>query len=311
MPSTSTATPRSAMQSSWTEVVRRKAKKAPQEEPRAAANKTAKSVKLTTPKSSAVVITLKPEAKVSYLEAMQKATTSLRLADIGLESVRIRKSATGARLIEVAGADSARIADDLAAKIEHVIGEVATVNRPYKTADLRVTGFDETVTSEDVRTAVVLKGECAMDQIKVGPIRILDNGTGSVLVRCPVAAAKKLLQGGKLLVGWSAAKVAALEPQPMRCYRCMGTGHTRARCPSVVERGDLCYRCSRPGHKATDCTADPFCGVCHHAKRPAGHVMGGHSCAPPPTKGRDDGQKTPQNPAAPPRGTNEEEHMDA
>lgn len=90
---------------------------------------------------------------------------------------------------------------------------------------------------------------------------------------------------GKILVGWSAAKVRALEPLPMRCFRCMGTGHTRALCPSPVDRGELCYRCSKPGHKAAECEAEAFCSVCHQAKRPTGHVMGGRSCAPPPKKG--------------------------
>ncbi|XP_073963049.1 uncharacterized protein [Choristoneura fumiferana] len=293
--------PEVVLEPSWTEVVRRKAKpKAakhqeakPTAVPKAITKtKPASSRVLTAPKSSAVVVTLKPEANVTYLSALQKVTTSLRLAEVGIESVRVRKSATGARLIEVPGASSGRAADDLAQKIEGLIGDVATVHRPVKTADLRVTGFDESVTSEDIKTAVVLKGGCSIDQVKVGPIRLLSSGMGSALLRCPVTAANALIKDGKILVGWSAAHIKALEPQPMRCYRCMGTGHTRALCPSPIDRGDLCYRCSRPGHKSAECEAEPFCGVCHHAKRPAGHVMGGRACAPPSKKGRD-GPQTP------------------
>ncbi|XP_073962031.1 uncharacterized protein [Choristoneura fumiferana] len=164
--------PEVVLEPSWTEVVRRKAKpKAakhqeakPTAVPKAIKTKPASSRVLTAPKSSAVVVTLKPEANVTYLSALQKVTTSLRLAEVGIESVRVRKSATGARLIEVPGASSGRAADDLALKIEGLIGDVATVHRPVKTADLRVTGFDESVTSEDIKTAVVLKGGCIMDQ---------------------------------------------------------------------------------------------------------------------------------------------------
>lgn len=299
----------------WTEVVGRKAKKASKqtyaETTAAAKKKRPAAVRIpTAPKSSAVVVTIKPDAEVTYLAALQKVTSSLKLAEVGVESVRVRRSATGARLIEIPGAGNDRVADELAAKIEGIIGDVATVHRPTKTADLRVTGFDESVTAEDVRTAVVLKTGCAADQVKVGPIRLLPNGSGSVLMRCPVTTAGTLVKAGKILVGWSAAHIKALDPQPMRCYRCMGTGHTRALCPSPVDRGDLCFRCSKPGHRASQCEAEPFCSVCKAAKRPAGHVMGGHACAPPGVKGRNDIPKKALTDSQPAQAATEGQDMD-
>ncbi|KAI8439037.1 hypothetical protein MSG28_012909 [Choristoneura fumiferana] len=275
-PSTSMTQPATTTQFTWTEVVKKKskakeAKKSLQAEQNTNAKKKPTVIKkLTVPKSAAVMITMKPDTDMTYLAAMQKMTSSLKLADIGIESVKVRKSATGARLIEVPGASSARAADDLAERITKVIGDVATVQRPVKTADLRITGFDESVTPEDIKTAIVLKGGCSTENVKVSPIRFLASGTGSALIRCPITAANALLAAGKILVGWSAAHVKALDPMPMRCYRCLGTGHTRALCPSAVDRGDLCFRCSKPGHKSAECQEAPFCSACHHAKRPAG-----------------------------------------
>lgn len=53
-------------------------------------------------KNAAVVITMRPETDVTYLAALQRVTTSLKLSEVGIDSVQVRKSATGARLIEVA-----------------------------------------------------------------------------------------------------------------------------------------------------------------------------------------------------------------
>ncbi|KAI8434531.1 hypothetical protein MSG28_012531 [Choristoneura fumiferana] len=172
-PSTSMTQPATTTQFTWTEVVKKKskakeAKKSLQAEQNTNAKKKPTVIKkLTVPKSAAVMITMKPDTDMTYLAAMQKMTSSLKLADIGIESVKVRKSATGARLIEVPGASSARAADDLAERITKVIGDVATVQRPVKTADLRITGFDESVTPEDIKTAIVLKGGCSTENVKV------------------------------------------------------------------------------------------------------------------------------------------------
>ncbi|XP_063634806.1 uncharacterized protein LOC134805429 [Cydia splendana] len=114
------------------------------------------------------------------------------------------------------------------------------------------------------------------------------SGSGSVIVRCPLTVAKVIVTAGRIMLGWSAARVEAMEQLPLRCYRCMGTGHTRPLCPSLVDRGSWCYRCSKPGHKSKDCTVTaPWCAVCHHAGLKAGHVMGGQACTPPPVRGKE------------------------
>lgn len=244
---------------------------------------------MTTPRTTAVVITLKPEAierKVTYKDALGRATSALKLGAVGLDSVRVRNTATGARIIEVPGADSAKQADDLAEKLEGIIGDVAVVTRPFKKAEIRITGLDETIDPGGVQKAVATMGGCPLDQITVGNIWTLPNGTGSISVRCPVPTAKTLVAAGKVLVGWSSAQVRMMDPLPMRCYRCMGTGHTRVMCPSPVDRSTLCFRCGKEGHKSATCTAVPCCAVCTHARRSAVHVMGGRACKPPPAKGK-------------------------
>lgn len=280
----------------WTEVVRRKPKKKSTTArphtavaPRASTKAAPRKKKIATPKSTAVVITLKPEAiqqKMSYKDAIGRATSSLELGTVGLDSVRLRNTATGARIIEVPGANSSDKADALAEKLKDLIGDVAVITRPIKNAGLLITGLDESIDPESVQRAVATNGGCTLEQVKVGGIRTRPNGTGSVLVQCPVVAAQNLNSAGRLLVGWSSAQVRTLDPLPLRCFRCMGIGHTRALCPSPVDRTNLCFRCGKEGHNSATCTAEPSCAVCTHARRPADHVMGRRACNPPPTKGK-------------------------
>ncbi|XP_063370400.1 uncharacterized protein LOC134658677 [Cydia amplana] len=286
---------------SWTQVVRKgngKSAKTPSP-PAAPARKPAPAGprKLVVPATAAIVMALKPESEATYASILYKVTKSVKLADVGVEHVKVRKTAAGARILEVSGSDNGRAADELCRKMTEVIGEEARVYRPTKMADLRISGLDEAATQEEIAGAIAKLGECSINEVKVGSIRAQYNGTASTLAQCPITAAKRVTAAGRLQIGWSSAIVVALDPTPMRCFRCMGTGHTRALCPSPVDRSGLCFRCSRPDHKRVDCKAETaFCSVCHAAKRPAGHIMGGFSCTPPPAKGKEALPKTQRAP---------------
>ncbi|XP_053626095.1 uncharacterized protein LOC128683984 [Plodia interpunctella] len=283
----------------WAEVVRKGKKKrnkksSPSAQPKptqAEAPKASvqppKKIKFTPPKTSAVVVTLKPESKLDYRAVITRATT-IDLSSIGVDHVSaVRGTATGARIIEIPGADSGAAADNLAEKLREVIGSEAEVTRPFKAAQIRVSGFDEGVTPEALKEATARAGKCPSGQVKVGNIRIAPDMTGAVIITCPVAAANALIEEGRLLVGWTAAKVRGLEALPMRCFRCMGIGHTRALCPSPVDRSELCHRCGKSGHISSACEAsEPWCAVCYAHKLTAKHIMGGPSCNPPRTRGK-------------------------
>lgn len=244
------------------------------------------SVKLASPRTTAVVITLQPEALergVTYAQAITRAKREVQITDLGIAGVRIRQTTTGARILQIPGASSGEKADRLAQKIQAALGEDAKVARPTRRVELRISGLDDSVTTEEVCAAVAAKAVCPTDQIKVGAISYGRDGSGAVIVRCPVTSAK-LLVGQRLLVGWSSAHVKVLEPLPMRCFRCMGCGHVGTQCPGGTDRSRLCFRCGKPGHVSAGCTAEARCAVCAVSGRPATHVMGGRSCRPPPTR---------------------------
>nr|XP_026499747.1 neurofilament medium polypeptide-like [Vanessa tameamea] len=245
--------------------------------------------KLATPRSAAIVLTLQPEAVgkgVTYAQVLERAEQGVKLQDLGISGgLKVRRTATGARVLELPRAQAEQ-AEMLAEKLRTVLDGVAEVVRPVKKADLKVTGLDDSVTSEKLAAAIARAGDCSIESVKCGVMQRGPGYMGMVRVTCPLTAAKKLAAAGRLLVGWSSAKVAVVEQRPMRCYKCMGLGHTRALCPSKAERGGLCYRCGSDGHKSAVCTAKMRCAVCAEAGKPSGHLMGARDCNPPITKGK-------------------------
>lgn len=272
----------------WSTVVRRRGRITAVSKPVMATQPKTRPAKLRAPRSAAVVITLQPGAEekgVTYAKVLADARKKVDLASCGITGLRYRKAATGARMLEVPGATSGEKADTLARKLrESLDAELVKVSRPVKSAELRISGLDDSISTPELAAAVATHGCCPVESVKVGEIRIDNQGSGAVWLRCPVAAAKKLEASGRLLVGWVAARVKLLQPRPMQCYRCLQKGHVHAQCTAEVDRSEECYRCGRPGHKAASCTAEPKCSLCAAANRPAGHRMGSKSCSPPKPK---------------------------
>ncbi|XP_046978670.1 uncharacterized protein LOC124544242 [Vanessa cardui] len=279
-----TIPPQVVQEMSWSTVVK-KGKKGKQAHSPAGTNATvantvlktpqAAKPKLTAPRTAAVVVTLQPEAEqkgVTYAQVLERAEQGIKLQELGINGgLKVRRSATGARVLELPRAQSNQ-AEKLADKLRTVLDGVASVVHPVKKVDIKVTGLDDSVTKDKIIAAVAREGHCAIEELRCGELR--------------VAAAKKLSDAGRLLVGWSSARVCVLEQRPLRCYKCMGLGHTRILCPFNADRGSLCFRCGVEGHKSAECTGKLRCAVCVEAGKPSGHVMGSKECNPPITKGK-------------------------
>jgi hypothetical protein len=162
------------------------------------------------------------------------------------------------------------------------LGEAGvTVARPVKRADLRVRDLDS-ITPEDVASALAEAGGCPTGEIKVGTICFSPAGLGSVWALCPLVAARKLGAAGKVRVGWEWAYLEYLTLRQLQCYRCLEIGHTRQRCTNDVDRSERCYRCGDTSHRAAECaSAAAKCPLCADLGRPADHRMGGKACRPP------------------------------
>nr|XP_032524318.1 uncharacterized protein LOC116775545 [Danaus plexippus plexippus] len=134
-------------------------------------------------------------------------------------------------------------------------------------------------------------GNCAPEEVKVGEIR-RNRGRGTAWVKCPVEAAKRATtKGARTYVGWTVVRVALLEARQMRCFKCQEVGHTRATCPSEIDRSESCFRCGQPGHTSAQCENAPHCVLCAEKSKPANHSVGSKACGRPTPR-----QKTPKAP---------------
>jgi len=262
------------------------------------AEERAKKKALRPPKSTAVVLTIQPSALekgLNYTQVLTKTKEAINLEELGLATgVRLKTTRTGARLLEVPGAASGEKADALAKRLSELLSpEEVRVSRPVKTVELRVTGLDDSATVEELAAAVAKAGDCAAGDVRCGPIRFGGGGgsLGMAVVSCPVAAAKKVVNGRRVLVGWVSAQVKLLAPRPTRCFRCLAVGHIGANCTSAVDCSGKCFRCGQPGHLAASCGAAPHCLVCAAAGKSASHVTGGKSCRPSPPAAKKGGRK--------------------
>jgi hypothetical protein len=71
---------------------------------------------------------------------------------------------------------------------------------PRRTTELRVTGLEESATPEEFMPVVAEAGGCRADEASVGDIRSTSRSLGSVWLRCPLTAARKI-SGGKINIG--------------------------------------------------------------------------------------------------------------
>jgi hypothetical protein len=145
---------------------------------------------------------------------MSVVRREIKLSDLGIAEIRPRRALTGALIFKIAGRDTSSKASRL--KRWRLLWETIKATVPRKMAELRETGLEDSITPEEVAAAVAVTGGCQTAEVSVGVIRSAHWGLGSVWLRCPLTAARKIgsssgggrdALGGRLHIGWSAARV--------------------------------------------------------------------------------------------------------
>jgi hypothetical protein len=80
-------------------------------------------------------------------------------------------------------------------------------------AELRVHNLVDSASVEQVAEVVAKAGGCQTGQIWMGEIKQAPSGLFGVWLRAPQAAAHKVAALGKVVVGWTVAKVELLQPR--------------------------------------------------------------------------------------------------
>jgi len=229
------------------------------------------------PKNAAVAIKACADGP-SYADIIKQARESVNLKELGISNTRMRRAANGGLLIEITGPEGAAKADSLASRLRDVIGSNAVVSRPVVKADLRISGFDESVLKDEVITMVTEFGECLASDVRVGPCRPMRNGLMTTWVQCPLSAALKVSRRGRANLGWSVARVELLRARPVQCFKCWHFGHVRNNCGSSSDRTGHCFRCGGADHTSYNCSKDPHCVVCADLNFNSNHRLGSSYC---------------------------------
>lgn len=167
--------------------------------------------------------------------AEAKARRKIKLAVLGISSVRPRRAVTGALILEVPGQNSAPRADRLAVELRSALeGTGVKVEWPVKLAELQVAGLDESVTRAELIEALATVGGCPKDEIKAGEIRRSSSGLGTIWAQYPMSAAKKVVDKGRVLWGGWPRRSRRWPPAPSNA---IGASRRGTRSSDVVDRG--------------------------------------------------------------------------
>lgn len=136
--------------------------------------------KIWPPNTAAVSVTW--TNRKSYAEVMRLARD--KLESLRIEDLRPRKAVTGAQILEIRGSDNVEKADVLANELREVMAHQGDVKIacPSKSVKLRVSGMDDSITTQEVASAVGSIGGCSPQDVKVTKIGRPFNGLGTSLL---------------------------------------------------------------------------------------------------------------------------------
>lgn len=178
-------------------------------------------------------MTVAPGSKKTYAQVMTTGREKISLQEAGISDLRVRRSIAGGLILETPGENNAEMANKLASRLREVFDkdEEVRISRPYRKAEIRINGLDDSVTPAKVASAVSAAGECNISEVKIGEIRRRSLASiGSIWVQCPATAACKIAATGRLKVGWVSPRVDILPPRPLQCFRCLESGHAMLQC---------------------------------------------------------------------------------
>lgn len=218
-----------------------------------------------TPKPPAELIKVaEGETFESTLRAVQ---TAVDLEALGVDVKRIARTQEGHLLVEMKGGSKAAGGAEALSKAvsEKAIEHTGKVIKLGTSLEVEVIDINPSAREEEVFTALAtavgkldgLDLEVHRTSISVTGLWQVKNDTKIASAKIPRAAAK--LETVK--IGLTVARVRPRRPEPQRCYRCHGFGHSSSGCkgPELIGK---CRRCGGAGHLENNCTKLYKCVVC-------------------------------------------------
>lgn len=223
-------------------------------------------------KADAILIGVKEGTQ--YADVLKMIRKAPDLKELGEAVSRVRQARGGEILLEFKPNSEVKSAE-FKAKVESTLGEAATVKALTQQVTLECRNLDAITTAEEVWTALKDQAALEVDQSNK-PIRMRKTygETQAATISLPAKEARKLLELGKVKVGWSVCTIKVVT-QLLRCYKCTEYGHHARTCKGV-DRSAACWKCGGDGHKAAGCKEAPRCLLCKDGDN--NHVAGSSKC---------------------------------
>lgn len=138
--------------------------------------------------------------------------------------------------------------------------------------------MEDSTTKEEIATTLATIGGCSTNELRVSDIQRTAKGVRIAWLQCSVEAAIMILNEEKLRIGWATVKCEMAPPKPLRCFKCLETGHSRQNCRSEIDRSNNCYNCGELGHSAAQCNKNPECIICKYYRKRYDHRIGSTRC---------------------------------
>ena len=157
----------------------------------------------------------------------------------------------------------------------------SVVTRLRHTAEVEITDLDEVTTKEEVLDAIrkTIRDEDlpSAEEIKITGLWATREGRQMATATVPISISRTLTS---IRVGWTQCRVRPRRPEPARCYRCHGFGHSTRQCTGP-DLSTACRRCGFTGHTQATCTeTEDHCVACDRMKSPrVPHKPGSGACA--------------------------------
>ncbi|XP_040172701.1 uncharacterized protein LOC120905731 [Anopheles arabiensis] len=194
------------------------------------------------------------------------------LKDVGDQVAKVRITQNGDMLLVL---NRGKEAVEVEAGIKNALKDKANVRTLAPSVLIEIAHLDEITVAEEIAEA--LKQQLAIDidhkEIKVREERT--KGTQKATFRVPLSAKERVLNPGKLKVGWSVCSLREATVQ-VKCFKCWKLGHKGFECTGQ-DRSKLCIKCGQEGHKIRECPNVMTCLDCR-GDMVESHITGSFRC---------------------------------
>nr|BAC57913.1 gag-like protein [Anopheles gambiae] len=214
-----------------------------------------KKKKRSLPKPEAVVI--EKCENIDLAKVLKGLTHDDALKDVGDQVAKVRRTQNGDMLLVLKrGKEAVRVE----AGIKNALKDKANVRTLAPSVMIEITHLDEITLAEEIAEALKQQLEIDVDHKEIKVREARTKGTQKATFRVPLSAKERVLNPGKLKVGWCVCSLREATVQ-VKCFKCWKLGHKGFECTGQ-DRSKLCIKCGQEGHKIRECPNAMTCLDC-------------------------------------------------